>query len=150
MASKWTALHNNTTLGVVVPGYYLIVPSAGNAAVNLANGLNQRLVLTGTAVTILAPTYSGGTIAPGTSFSLYLDQDATGNRAVELETADLAALIEHYTDQNVALTVAFASPARWADARNFQRLLADQGVLDRPIGSDDDCGLVKKADYAFG
>lgn len=51
---------------------------------------------------------------------------------------DLAALIEHYLDQNVALTVAFASPARWADARNFQRLLADQGVLDRPAGADGD------------
>jgi uncharacterized protein YecE (DUF72 family) len=48
---------------------------------------------------------------------------------------DLATLIEHYIDQGVALTVAFASPARWADAKNFQRLLADQGVLDRPVGT---------------
>lgn len=50
---------------------------------------------------------------------------------------DLAALVEHYVDQGVALTVAFASAARWKDARNFQRLLADQGVLDRPVGSDE-------------
>jgi uncharacterized protein YecE (DUF72 family) len=34
---------------------------------------------------------------------------------------DLAALIEHYED--LPLTVAFASPERWQDARNFKKLL---------------------------
>lgn len=34
---------------------------------------------------------------------------------------DLAALVEHYED--LQLTVAFASPERWADARNFKKLL---------------------------
>jgi hypothetical protein len=34
---------------------------------------------------------------------------------------DLAALLEHY--ENIELTVAFASPARWQDARNFKKLL---------------------------
>jgi uncharacterized protein YecE (DUF72 family) len=34
---------------------------------------------------------------------------------------DLAGLVEHY--QEVDLTIAFASPARWQDARNFQKLL---------------------------
>jgi uncharacterized protein YecE (DUF72 family) len=34
---------------------------------------------------------------------------------------DLAALVEHY--QDVELTLAFASPARWLDARNFKKLL---------------------------
>jgi uncharacterized protein YecE (DUF72 family) len=38
---------------------------------------------------------------------------------------DLAALVEHY--QDVALTVAFASPARWQDARNFKKLLEATG-----------------------
>jgi hypothetical protein len=42
-------------------------------------------------------------------------------RAEKLE--DLAALVEHYQDQDVDLTVAFASPARWTDARNFKKLL---------------------------
>ena len=40
-------------------------------------------------------------------------------RSEKLE--DLAALVEHY--QGIALTVAFASPARWQDARNFKKLL---------------------------
>jgi uncharacterized protein YecE (DUF72 family) len=34
---------------------------------------------------------------------------------------DLATLVEHY--QDIELTVAFASPARWQDARNFKKLL---------------------------
>ena len=34
---------------------------------------------------------------------------------------DLAALVEHY--QDIELTVAFISPARWQDARNFKKLL---------------------------
>ncbi|HET9626118.1 MAG TPA: DUF72 domain-containing protein [Kofleriaceae bacterium] len=53
-------------------------------------------------------------------------------RSEKLE--DLAALVEHY--ERADLTVVFASPARWADARNFQKLLAEQGLLDRPAGAD--------------
>jgi uncharacterized protein YecE (DUF72 family) len=49
---------------------------------------------------------------------------------------DLATLVEHY--EHIDLTVAFASPARWPDAKNFQRLLAEQGVLDRPVTADGD------------
>lgn len=40
-------------------------------------------------------------------------------RSEQLE--DLAALVDHY--QDIALTIAFASPARWQDARNFRKLL---------------------------
>jgi uncharacterized protein YecE (DUF72 family) len=40
-------------------------------------------------------------------------------RSEKLE--DLAGLVEHY--QDIELTVAFASPARWQDARNFKTLL---------------------------
>jgi uncharacterized protein YecE (DUF72 family) len=40
-------------------------------------------------------------------------------RSEKLE--DLAGLLEHYDD--IELTVAFASPARWQDARNFKKLL---------------------------
>ena len=40
-------------------------------------------------------------------------------RSEKLE--DLAALAEHY--ENIELTIAFASPARWQDARNFKKLL---------------------------
>jgi uncharacterized protein YecE (DUF72 family) len=40
-------------------------------------------------------------------------------RSEKLE--DLAALVEHY--QEIELTIAFASPTRWQDARNFKRLL---------------------------
>ncbi len=42
-------------------------------------------------------------------------------RSEKLE--DLAALVEHYQDQDIDLTIAFASPARWTDARNFKKLL---------------------------
>jgi uncharacterized protein YecE (DUF72 family) len=38
---------------------------------------------------------------------------------------DLAALIESYEDR--PLTVVFASPERWQDARNFRKLLAGEG-----------------------
>jgi uncharacterized protein YecE (DUF72 family) len=40
-------------------------------------------------------------------------------RSEKLE--DLAALVEHY--ENIELTIAFASPARWQDARNFKKLV---------------------------
>jgi uncharacterized protein YecE (DUF72 family) len=42
-------------------------------------------------------------------------------RSEKLE--DLAGLIEHYQEQDTDLTVAFASAARWNDARNLQKLL---------------------------
>ena len=45
-------------------------------------------------------------------------------RSEKLE--DLAALVEHY--ESIDLTVAFASPARWPDARNFKKLL--EGAAD--------------------
>jgi hypothetical protein len=37
---------------------------------------------------------------------------------------DLAMLIEHYED--LPLTIAFASPDRWNDARNLKKLVAEQ------------------------
>lgn len=55
--------------------------------------------------------------------SLYFRIEGAGRagpiRAEKLE--DLVALLEHYEDR--ALTVAFASPERWADARNLKKLL---------------------------
>lgn len=39
---------------------------------------------------------------------------------------DLAALVESYKAQDLSLTVAFASPERWQDARNFLKLLDAQ------------------------
>jgi len=44
-------------------------------------------------------------------------------RSEKLE--DLAALAEHY--ESIDLTLAFASPARWQDARNFKKLLEGEG-----------------------
>lgn len=44
-------------------------------------------------------------------------------RSEKLE--DLAALVEHY--ESIELTLAFAPPARWQDARNFKKLL-EEGV----------------------
>ncbi len=69
---------------------------------------------------------------PGTPAEVYEDLEAPALyfriaglgrsgpiRSEKLE--DLAALVEHY--ENIELTVAFASPARWPDARNFKKLL---------------------------
>ncbi|HEY0195211.1 MAG TPA: hypothetical protein VGC42_29050 [Kofleriaceae bacterium] len=47
---------------------------------------------------------------------------------------DLAALVEHY--ESIDLTIAFASPSRWKDARNFQTLLGDSASSDEAIDSD--------------
>ena len=58
-------------------------------------------------------------------------------RSEKLE--DLAALVEHY--QGIDLTVAFASPARWQDARNFKKLVGDLeglGDEDQDGAKDDD------------
>jgi hypothetical protein len=63
-------------------GYYTITPAGGHAVVDLSNGLNQRLVLNASAVTIDAPLFSGGSIVAGSWVTLYLDQDATGSRAI--------------------------------------------------------------------
>lgn len=56
--------------------------------------------------------------------ALYFRLDGLGRagpiRTEKLE--DLAALVEHY--QDIDLTIAFSSPARWQDARNFKKLLA--------------------------
>lgn len=55
--------------------------------------------------------------------ALYFRIDGLGQgrpiRGEKLE--DLAALVEHY--QGIDLTIAFCSPARWQDARNFKKLL---------------------------
>jgi hypothetical protein len=59
--------------------------------------------------------------------ALYLRPEAAGRagtiRNERLE--DLVALMEHYEDRT--LTVAFASPERWNDAKNLVKLLADTG-----------------------
>jgi hypothetical protein len=73
--------------GSPVPAFYTITPSAGNATVDLANALTQRLVLNATPVTILAPVFGGGAIAAGMTFTLILDQDATGGRAIPTFTS---------------------------------------------------------------
>lgn len=58
--------------------------------------------------------------------SLYLRLEGAGRagmiRNERLE--DLAALVESYEDRE--LTIAFASPERWQDARNFVKLLNGQ------------------------
>jgi hypothetical protein len=69
---------------------------------------------------------------PNTPAEVYEDLEATSLyfriaglgrtgaiRSEKLE--DLATLVEHY--QDVDLTIAFASPSRWQDARNFQKLM---------------------------
>lgn len=60
----------------VAPDYYTITPSAGNAVIDLSNGLTQLLVNTTSLATFLAPIWTGGTIAAGQSFWLYILQDS--------------------------------------------------------------------------
>jgi hypothetical protein len=59
--------------------------------------------------------------------SLYLRIERPGairNERME----DLAMLMEHYED--LPLTIAFASPDRWNDARNLKKLLAEQSSTE--------------------
>jgi hypothetical protein len=69
---------------------------------------------------------------PNTPAEVYEDLEATSlyfrmvglGRGGPIRTElleDLAGLVEHYED--IELTLAFASPARWQDARNFKKLL---------------------------
>jgi hypothetical protein len=61
-------------------GYVTLTAAAGgDVAITLGGGSNFVLTLDGSAMTIDAP---GGTFSTGDEFSLYLAQDATGNRAV--------------------------------------------------------------------
>jgi hypothetical protein len=57
--------------------------------------------------------------------ALYLRPEGAGRagtiRNERLE--DLAALIESYAEQDLPVTVSFASPERWNDARNLVKLL---------------------------
>jgi uncharacterized protein YecE (DUF72 family) len=55
--------------------------------------------------------------------SLYFRIERPGSISTE-RMEDLAALIEHYED--LPLTIAFASPDRWNDARNLKKLLVEQ------------------------
>jgi uncharacterized protein YecE (DUF72 family) len=59
-------------------------------------------------------------------------------RSEKLE--DLASLIETYQGQGVELTVAFASPKRWVDARNLRKLLGESGPASPDGEGDDDSG----------
>jgi len=62
-------------------GYYTITPSGGIAIIDLANGIRQRLVLNGSAVTVPSPIFTGSAITPNLgSLTFYVDQDATGGR----------------------------------------------------------------------
>lgn len=79
-----------------VGGWYTITPAGGNAEFDIANGFNQRVVLNGTAVNFLAPTWTGvGTIAAGTEISIYLDQDASGGRAAPTWTGGAGAFVSN-------------------------------------------------------
>src|SRR5262249_40907440 len=55
--------------------------------------------------------------------ALYFRIDGLGHAGAipSAKLEDLAALVEHYRD--IDLTIAFSSPARWQDARNFKKLL---------------------------
>jgi len=56
--------------------------------------------------------------------SLYLRVEGVGRTGTlrPEQQEELVALIEHY--EHLRLTVAFASPARWQDARNLKKLLS--------------------------
>jgi hypothetical protein len=100
---------------IAADGYYpAITPAAGVATVDLANGLNQVLVLNATAVTIPAPVYTGEALIDGAWFTLYLRQDTTGNRALPTFTHALAAfcgnaanVISYSPDANTDTAVTF-------------------------------------------
>lgn len=75
----------NTT--TTTDGYSELLETGGIITINLSkgnsvtNGCAFHYTMTGTAVTLDAPFRSGGAIAQGNWFKLYLDQDATGSRS---------------------------------------------------------------------
>lgn len=78
----WREIYIPPQGAVSEDGYFTVTPVAGSVTIDLANGVNQRLVLSASAVTILPPIFTGGSINAGMSFSLYVDQDFLGNRAI--------------------------------------------------------------------
>lgn len=68
-------------------GLKVVTPSGGNATIDIAalgagtTCFKFKLTLNGSAVTILAPIWTGGTIVAGIEIWIYVVQDATGNRA---------------------------------------------------------------------
>lgn len=59
-------------------GYFTPPVVSGVVTIDLANGLNQRIVVDGSSITVAPPIFTGGTIEKGTAFYIYLDMDATG------------------------------------------------------------------------
>jgi hypothetical protein len=61
--------------------YYDAIPdSSGSVEIDFTNGFIFSVTLGPTALTILAPVFTGGVVIAGMRFSLYIDQDATGGR----------------------------------------------------------------------
>ena len=71
------------------------------------------------------------------SFYLRIEGMRPGKLSAE-RLEDLAMLIEHYEDAN--LTVAFASPERWNDAKNLKKLIAEAVPADSDSVDGDDDG----------
>lgn len=116
------------------PGYYIITPTAAPtsgfviAVVDFSNntfastqGLNQRVVLSANRTIITAPTWSGGTIVSGVSFSLYIDQDGTGGRPAPLFAQNWA----QSTTYNDTTT---PNPSVLVDFNNHTQLCTTSGV----------------------
>lgn len=62
-------------------GYYTNTIIANAISIDLAHGLNQRVVLNQSAqITINNPTYTGGSIVGGLTFNLFVEQDGVGSR----------------------------------------------------------------------
>lgn len=97
--------------GPAAPTFYTITPAAGHAVVDLANGTKQRLVLTGTAVILDAPT--GGVIVAGQPLDLYLDMDATGGRARPTFAAGYAADASDGDASPIAADLSTRTAIRW-------------------------------------
>jgi hypothetical protein len=83
-------------------GFTVITPASGNATIDLGLGLTQLLVLSASAVTILAPIFTGGTIVAGANFLLFIEQDATGGRATPTFTGGAGAFASDTGTDSVA------------------------------------------------
>lgn len=81
---KGTKGTGSTTIIATPPatgGYFNLVITTNQVQIDLANGINHRVVLNqATQITVLSPIFTAGTIAAGAKFFLYVEQDATGGR----------------------------------------------------------------------
>jgi phage-related protein len=103
----------------IADGFFAMPIVSDHASPDLANGLNQKLVLNqATRVTIDDPVFTGGTIQPGSWMAIYILQDATGSRPTpawgSAFGSDIsAAQLDPKADTRSAINLTYHDDGKW-------------------------------------